>query len=56
MKKYLVTLYYYASMDVEVNAKNENDAIKKAWKKADKNLDELNIEPDYGTEPNVEEL
>ena len=31
MKKYRVTLYYHSSIDVEVEAESENEAIEEAY-------------------------
>jgi len=35
MKKYNVTLYYHTSADVVVKARNEEEAIQKAYDKVD---------------------
>lgn len=58
MKKYEVTLYYHTSLTVEVEAKNEEDAIANAYAEAcDSKYDAQvlnNIQEDGG--PDVEEV
>jgi len=60
MKDYLVTLYYETHIDVSVRAKNEEEAIAKAYKKVDameyqKMLLE-NLETENSPYPEVEEI
>jgi hypothetical protein len=58
MKKYEVTLYYHTSVTVEVEAKDEKDAIENAYAEAGKSKYDQqflnNVQEDGG--PDVEEV
>lgn len=58
MKKYEVTLYYHTSITVVVYAKDEDDAIEKAYDEAcdPKYNDEFNMNAQEDGSPDVEEL
>ena len=52
--KYRVTLYYHASVSVEVNAKTEEDAIEKAYDLIDDDDLLANLQED--DEPDVQQI